>query len=233
MTNTNNFGIGHTEPTLSPEHSGSQQQTNSTYPSGTGRTRDMNTGSSSGSGDLMSKFTDAAQQVGQQAREAATSLASEAGANARTMMNRQVGVGAEVAAQVAHAVKMAADDLAATSPTLAGLVRLGADRVDQFSQTVRGQSVEEMYATASDFVRRRPALVFGTAAVAGFVLFRLLRVAPSGAAPGHSHAGSNRASPGQPRDNQWSSTQARNQWSQAQGGSNRRPGGTRQASHDL
>jgi hypothetical protein len=43
---------------------------------------------------------------------------------------------------------------------------------------MREQSVEELVRTASDFTRRQPALVFGLASLAGFVLLRVLKSNP-------------------------------------------------------
>ena len=155
----------------------------------------------------MSKITEAAQQAGEQVRQTAASLATEAGDNAKQMMNWQVGAGAEAAEQVARSVRIAADNLSSSSPMLAGLARLAADRVEQFADTVRDQTVEEMVHTASDFVRRRPALVFGAAAASGFVLFRLLKAAPAHGTPGRQfHYGHGEELPLQPRGNEWNET---------------------------
>jgi hypothetical protein len=43
---------------------------------------------------------------------------------------------------------------------------------------MRGKSAEELMRTASDFTRRQPALVFGLASLAGFVLLRVLKSNP-------------------------------------------------------
>ncbi len=51
---------------------------------------------------------------------------------------------------------------------------------------MRGKSAEELMRTASDFTRRQPALVFGLASLAGFVLLRVLKSNPD--------AGSSRSS---------------------------------------
>jgi hypothetical protein len=47
--------------------------------------------------------------------------------------------------------------------------------VTDLSDTVRGQSSEELLKTASDYVRQNPALVFSAAAACGFALARLLQ----------------------------------------------------------
>jgi hypothetical protein len=50
-----------------------------------------------------------------------------------------------------------------------------ATSVIDLSATVRGQSPEALWETASDYVRQNPALVFSTAAACGFALARLLQ----------------------------------------------------------
>jgi hypothetical protein len=89
-------------------------------------------------------------------------------------LNQQVASGADLIGHVADSVRSAADNLDRSAPQLAGVVRGAAERVEEFSRDVRGQSVEELVRTASDFTRRQPALVFGLASLAGFVLLRVL-----------------------------------------------------------
>jgi hypothetical protein len=43
---------------------------------------------------------------------------------------------------------------------------------------LRGKSADELLRSASDFTRRQPALVFGLASVAGFLLFRIFKAKP-------------------------------------------------------
>ncbi len=130
-------------------------------------------------GDVVSKLAEAVQQVGSQAKETATSLASEAGEKAKGLLHHQVEAGADFVGDIAQSVRVAADSLNQNAPQLAGLVRGVAQQVDEFSETVRGQTVEEFFETASNFVRRNPALVFSAAAACGFMLFRVIRANPS------------------------------------------------------
>jgi ElaB/YqjD/DUF883 family membrane-anchored ribosome-binding protein len=130
-------------------------------------------------GETVSKLAEAVQQVGSQAKETATSLASEAGEKAKGLLNHQVEAGADFVGEIAQSVRMAADSLNQNAPQLAGLVRGVAQQVDEFSETVRGQTVEGLFETTSDFVRRNPALVFSAAAACGFMLFRVIRASPS------------------------------------------------------
>ena len=71
-----------------------------------------------------------------------------------------------------------ADDLDRNAPQLASLARGAAERVEQFSRDIRGQTVEDLVRTASEFTRRQPALVFGLASLAGFLAFRVLKSGP-------------------------------------------------------
>jgi hypothetical protein len=126
-------------------------------------------------GEAISKVTDAAQQAGSQAKEAAASLASDASQKAKGFLNMQVSSGSDLAGHVARSVHCAADNLDSNAPQLAGLARSAAERVEQFSRDIRGQTVEDLVRTASELTRRQPALVFGLASLAGFLAFRVLK----------------------------------------------------------
>jgi hypothetical protein len=129
-------------------------------------------------GEAVSKVADAAQQAGDQAKETAASLASDAGQKAKGLLSMQVSAGADLAGHVAKSARCAADNLDQNAPQLAGLVRGAAERVEEFSRDMRGQTVEDLVRTASDFTRRQPALVFGLASLAGFLAFRVLKSSP-------------------------------------------------------
>jgi hypothetical protein len=130
------------------------------------------------SGEVLSKLTDVAQQAGSHARETASSLAADANQKAKGFLNQRMAGGADLAAHVANSAKCAADNLGDKAPQLAELVRGAADKVEEFSQEIRGKSVDELLRSASDYTRRRPALVFGLASLAGFLLFRVIKANP-------------------------------------------------------
>jgi hypothetical protein len=130
-------------------------------------------------GDAVAKLTDVAQQAGQQAKESVTSLASEANEKTKGMLNEQIAVGAGLVAHIAESIELAADHLNPKAPQLAGLVRGAAEMSKDMSQNLQGKSVDEIFQSASDFTRRQPAVVFGTAALFGFFVFRLLKASPS------------------------------------------------------
>ncbi|MER8427254.1 hypothetical protein NKJ46_04240 [Mesorhizobium sp. M0166] len=96
----------------------------------------------------------------------------------KEMLDRQVGSGAEVMGQLASSTKRAAEDLDANAPIVAGVVRTFANRLDGYADDLRDRSVDQLVLAASDFARRKPGLVFGLAAVAGFLTFRTLKSAP-------------------------------------------------------
>ena len=126
-------------------------------------------------GEAVSKLANVAQQAGTQAKQAASSLASDANQRAKGFLNQQVASGADLVGHVADSVRSAADNLDHSAPQIANLVRGAAERVEEFSDDMRGKSVDELMRTASDFTRRQPALVFGLASLAGFVLLRVLK----------------------------------------------------------
>jgi ElaB/YqjD/DUF883 family membrane-anchored ribosome-binding protein len=128
--------------------------------------------------EAVSKLADVAQQAGSQAKQTASSLASDANQKAKGFLNQQVASGAELAGHVANSARCAADNLDQNAPQLAELVRGAAKRVEEFSRDLRGQTVEHLVRTASDFTRRQPAVVFGFASLAGFLLFRVLKSNP-------------------------------------------------------
>jgi len=137
--------------------------------------------------DAVAKLTDVAQQAGSHAKQTASSMAADATQGAKGFLNSQVAAGADLAGQVAESVRSAADKLQPDAPQIAGLVRGAADGVKRFSRDLREQSVEDLWRSASDFTRKQPAVVFGLASLAGFLLFRVLK-ADSAEAGGHGQS---------------------------------------------
>jgi ElaB/YqjD/DUF883 family membrane-anchored ribosome-binding protein len=180
--------------------------------------------------DAVAKLGDAAQEIGTQAKQAATSLASEANENIKGALNQKVGVGADLVGHVADSVRAAADNLKQNAPQLAGLVTVAADKIDELSSSVRDKTVDELFKDASDFARRQPAVVFGAAAAVGFLLFRILKVAPSATA---SQSGSARSGlEGRYRDQPGRQEFGRTNMTNGQAG-NGRPGQTMGQRHGV
>jgi hypothetical protein len=130
-----------------------------------------------------SKASDMARQAGEQAKHAAAATASTVTENVKDLLNRQLGSGAGLAGQFASSVRLAADDVSKESPMIGGFVHSFANTVDGYAEQLQDQTVDQLARTASDFTRREPALVFGLAAVAGFLAFRTMKSAQSVASP--------------------------------------------------
>jgi len=134
-------------------------------------------------GEAVSKIAEVAQEAGIQAKETATSLAMEAGENAKRLMNKQVGNSADFIGHVAMSVKVAASGLDDHAPQLAKWAQEVATRADEFATSIRYQTVDELYVNASEYARRKPAFVFSVAAACGFVLFRLFKASSDSVQP--------------------------------------------------
>jgi ElaB/YqjD/DUF883 family membrane-anchored ribosome-binding protein len=125
--------------------------------------------------DAFSRASDTVRDTAEKAKQAASDTASTVTAQAKELLDRQIGKGANMAGQFASSARLAADDLDHQSPVMAGLVRTMANKIDAYADDLHDQTVEQLTRTASDFTRRQPALVFGLAAVAGFFVFRTVR----------------------------------------------------------
>ena len=78
-------------------------------------------------------------------------------------------------------VRAAGEHLESDAPYLAGLVFSAAQTIEQSADQLRGQSIEDLARSTAEFARQRPEIVFGVAAVSGFLLFRLLNAGMSSA----------------------------------------------------
>jgi hypothetical protein len=144
--------------------------------------------------DAFTSASSIASDAAGKAKEAASETAATVTGQVKTLLDNQVGSGADMVGHVAGAVKRAAQELDRNAPQLAGLVRTAADRMDTYADGLRDQSVDQIVRAASDFTRRQPAMVFGLAALAGFFALRTLKSAPSSVAsppiqPDHSSGG--------------------------------------------
>ena len=112
-----------------------------------------------------------------QARQLASDAASSIGDQVKSLLDDQVDHGADFVARFAVATKRAAEELDRASPQAARLVRGVADRLDDYADELRDQSIDQLMKTASDFTRRQPAVVFGVAALVGFFALRTFKSA--------------------------------------------------------
>jgi 16S rRNA G966 N2-methylase RsmD len=112
------------------------------------------------------------------AKSAAANAVSSVSLSVKQVLDRQVGSGADMAGRLARSARSVAADLDHEAPQVAGVVRGIADRIDDYAEGLRGQSVDQLVSTAADFTRRQPALVLGLAALTGFFAVRVVMAAP-------------------------------------------------------
>ena len=142
-----------------------------------------NPGSREGTADRVSEAarrafeqaSEAAQDAGAKAKQAASETAATMTSQVKDMLDQQIGSGAGMARQFAGSIRGAADDLNRQSPLVAGFVRTFADRVDYYAEDLQNQTTEQLTRAAADFTRKQPALVFGLAALTGFLMFRTFK----------------------------------------------------------
>jgi hypothetical protein len=164
-------------------------------------------GTESSSGDHQArnkKMRDAAGEIFSRASDNAPDAAAKRGTEGASslsdsvmgLLNQQLGAGADAAGRFASSMRLAAHDMERESPMLADLVRGLAHNVDAYADALENRTVDQLTKAAADFTRRQPALVFGLAAVAGFLAFRTFKNAQSVSSPsirpdhnpaGHSH----------------------------------------------
>jgi hypothetical protein len=101
----------------------------------------------------------------------------------KDMLDQQISNHIGAVGQIAGSVKRAAADIEEKSPLTSltsSLVRSLSGKVEQFAENYEDETVDQLIWSASDFTRRQPALVFGIAAFAGFLVFRTIKNVPAG-----------------------------------------------------
>jgi hypothetical protein len=130
-----------------------------------------------------SQAPDMTWDAGEKTKRAAGHTASTVTDNVKELLDRQLATGATMVGQFASSIRLAADDLDRKAPMLRRLVRGFANSVDGYADGLQEKTVEQLARSASDFTQRQPALVFGLAALAGFLALRTLKNTGSSAAP--------------------------------------------------
>ncbi len=133
--------------------------------------------------DAPSAISSFAQNAAGKVKQAASDTAGTLTAEVKELLNRQIGGGAVTLRHVGRSTKRQADDLELHSPFMSGLVRALGSQIETYADDLRHQSVDRLWESAADFTRRRPAVVFGLAALTGFFAFRLVKSSPSIRAP--------------------------------------------------
>jgi hypothetical protein len=151
----------------------------STSRDGSGKAQKMKESAS----DAYAKASGIAREAGAKAKQAASDTASTVTNQVKDLIDRQIGAGASMAGHFANSARLAADDLDRESPMLAGLVRNFANKIEDYAEDMQDQTVDHIARAAADFTRRQPAVVFGLAAMAGFLMFRTMKNAQRSASP--------------------------------------------------
>lgn len=80
---------------------------------------------------------------------------------------------------LATAVHGAARELEGGMPKIAGSVHSVAEQIERTADDLRNRNVEELFEGFDRYARQQPALVFGGALMAGFILSRFLKSSAS------------------------------------------------------
>ena len=138
---------------------------------------------------LRAKTTETISDLGDAAKQAADTLVSAATEKLKDIANQQVAAGADLVGHVGKSVRVAGEHLNPQAPYLARFAFSAAQRIEHSADQLRDQSIEDLARSTADFARQRPEIVFGVAAVSGFLLFRLLNAGVSGASGPASRSG--------------------------------------------
>jgi hypothetical protein len=153
-------------------------------PSASGRDRDsLGERTARAANDALSTASSMAGEAASKVKVAATDTAATMTDEVKQLLDRQVGSGAEMVGHFAGAIKRAAEELDPEAPQMARFMNSAADRIEQYADDLRDQSVDQLMRAASDFTRRQPAMVFGLAALAGFFVMRTLKSTPPSSVP--------------------------------------------------
>jgi uncharacterized protein YjbJ (UPF0337 family) len=128
-------------------------------------------------GDRSATVTGTARDASGKLKETVSETANAATDRFKDLLDKQMGNHISAAGILAGAMKQASGEIEEKSPLAAGLVRRLSDSVEQFAETYEDETVEQLVRSVTDLTRRQPALVFGLAAVAGFLVFRTVKTA--------------------------------------------------------
>jgi hypothetical protein len=129
---------------------------------------------------LRAKTTDTISDLGGAAKQVADTLVSAATDKLKDIANQQVVAGADLVGHVGESVRVAGEHLNPQAPYLARFAFSAAQTIEESADQLRGQSIDGLARRTAEFARQRPEIVFGVAAVSGFLLFRFLNAGVSG-----------------------------------------------------
>jgi ElaB/YqjD/DUF883 family membrane-anchored ribosome-binding protein len=127
---------------------------------------------------VFANVADTARDASAKIKETISGSATAATDHLKDLLDKQIEDHISAVGVLAGSVKRAADEIAEKSPLAAGVVRSVCEKFEEFAETYEDETVEQLVRSASDFTRRQPALVFGIAAFAGFLILRTIKSAP-------------------------------------------------------
>ncbi len=118
-------------------------------------------------------------QAANEAKAAASQAASSLASQLRSTLDDQIGSGAAYLGHAASSVRTASVELTKDAPALGNIAEAVADKLYGYAEGLKGKTADEVWADATRFTRRQPALVFGIAALAGFLAYRTIKISSS------------------------------------------------------
>jgi len=140
-----------------------------------GEKNEARKGTADTTSDALTTASRAASDAAGKATQVASAAASSITDQVKGLLDEQVGNGADMVGHLADSAMIAAEDLHRSAPQLAGLLEGVAHRLENYADDLHGQSVDELWRSASSYTRRQPAVVFGLAALVGFFALRTLK----------------------------------------------------------
>lgn len=123
-----------------------------------------------------SKAKKAKSKVKSKVGETASDVRSQAADAAKTAATKGKSRATETISGISSAIRDSAGNIdQSVGEGYGDYARTAADKVDSWAEMLDNKDVEELMDDAREFVRQRPAVAIGAAAVAGFALMRLLR----------------------------------------------------------
>lgn len=117
-----------------------------------------------------------ATEIAERARQDATRLVTEAKQTGKSMISEKQHAAADEIAGVANALRQTAQSLEQNDQITSGqYAQRAAAGLDQLSNALRDRDIGSLVHQAESFARRSPALFFGGAVAAGFLIARFMK----------------------------------------------------------
>jgi len=132
-----------------------------------------------GANQTSSGISDGVRNAAEEAKHVVGDAAEAITGDLKEYCNHQLRSGAKIGNHFASSLRVSASALPSDAALLASAMRSVAKQVDAYATELGRQNIEQVAEGASSFIRRRPALIFGVTALAGFAAFRMFKSAQS------------------------------------------------------